>query len=309
MKNLEMIKKIYLVALLMFTGVFASNANVNLSSFTINPEYLVSGQVSVKNTSVATPIKFGLQFSRTLLPNGNVNSYSDGTATFTLILRTGNLTETPVGTVNVTNADYNGGAFLRVSNATATIPAGISSGYLVLKYTYYNTDQNKQLTVYLEDRIVYIQHTLPSRVPVYQWAGSLTGDYRLGLTEPGSPSKWTSRGIYFYAYNEQYPGTVPVYEFEGHVNDANGEPEFPENVTYYSTSNQTPPALPGLGSGWTTTTPKILFYAFPSQDGASVPVKCYSNPNRSNFLYLATGEISDYYSVINIAFYAYPYGS
>jgi len=305
MKNLILTKKLYLLVLLLFVNVFASNASVILNGFTIYDNFLKSGKLSVTNPSNSTPFKFRVSLTRQV--SGGV--YADGSCTITLVYKpdVNSSAETVISTAkNVTNSDYKNSVFANVDNIDATLPANISYGVVLVKWTYYNTNQQKTVTEYETRYVVTVAYTLPSKVPVYMWA-SATSDYRLGMSEPAISSEWSNRGIFYYAYNQQIPGTVPIYEFEGHVNDANGEPEFPDKVTYYSTSVQGPTeVLPGLGSAWTTVTPKVLFYAFPTQVAGTVPVYCYSNDAGNNFLFIATGEVADVLHQTHIAFYVYP---
>ena len=305
MKNLIFIKKLYLIAFLLIANVFAASASIVLSGFSINGNYLVSGRLNVTDPSVKLPFKFSVSLTR---PGASGGGYIDGSCTISLVWKpdVSSSAETVISTAkNVTNSNYVN-AFADISNIDATLPANTTYGVVLIKWTFYNTDQQKMVTEYEPRGVVAIQFN-PAKVPIYLLAGQITGDYCLGISEPGTGSKWFSRGIDFYAFKVQPTGGVPIYEYQGHVNDANGEPEFPENITYYATSLQEVlPVLPGLGSAWTTVTPKILFYAYPTQVAGTVPVYCYSNAAKNNFLFMATGEIADTYSVYRIAFYAYP---
>lgn len=293
----------------MFVGIIASKANVNLTALAVNSEYLISGRLSVSNPSAPTKFKFRFSLSRTILPGAGIN-YSNGAATVTLVHRySATLEGNEISVskpISISNSNYNNGGYTDVNNSEGELPAGIQSGSLLIKLTYYNTDQNKTITVFIPQTVVNIQYNPPAPVPVYQWTNNNNG-HRFGMTIPITSPIWNSRGIYFYAHNVQVQGSVPVYEFEGHVNDAEGQPElFGDYVSYYSTSSQIPTVLPGLGSGWSTNTPKVLFYAFPTQVEGTIPVYCYSNEQRNSFLFMATGEKPSNFTTIGIVFYAYP---
>lgn len=305
MRNLEVIKRICLLVLIIFTSVLASKASVMVNGIAVNPEYAVGGRLNVTNPAAPLNFKFRVNLSRSLV-FGSITDYTDGTATITLV--TGLNNEIQVSEpVQILNSQWDG-PYMTLVNIPATLPANIQSGSMLIKLTHWNSTQNKQETIFVSQQVINIQYTPPARVPVYMWAGIGSGSYKLALTEPTATTVWLNRGIYFYGYKVQIPGTVPIYEFEGNVNNASGQPEFPSFVTFYSSSAQTPMALPGLGSTWTTIPPKVLFYAFPSQAQGTVPVYAYNNENR-NFLFIASGELSDAWTMTHIAFYAYPYGS
>ena len=305
MRFLKKLTKILLAITLMFTGIITANASVSLSGLSVNSQYLVSGRLNVTNS--AAPTKF--KFSITLYRNSNsLGQFNDGTATATLVHRYNAAYEgneinlsTPI---SFTSANFDR-AYATKSEIEGELPAGIQSGSLLIKLTFFDTEQGQMRTVFFPQSVVNIQYTPPARVPVYEWLDSSTGDISLGMTIPVPSSRWNSRGIFFYAHNVQVPGSVPIYEFQGNMYNAEGQPGFPQHVTYYSTSTQQPITLPGLGSGWIGT-PKVLFYAFPTQVAGTLPVKCYSNAERNNFIFMATGEIADSYSPIQTVFYAYP---
>jgi len=285
-------------------------ANVTVGGLSINENNSAVGYLTVPNSAVKTNFEFRVDLSR-MLKAGSTD-FEDGNSTVSLVYTScgvcGNYT--PISAEKkVTNSDFKNPAtgwdmptahlFL-----SGELPSGITTGSVMLKFTYFDTNQNKTLTVYVSNIMIPIRYTPPSRVPVYEWV-STGGDYCLGMSIPVSSTKWNSRGIFFYAYNVQVPGTVPIYEFQGNVNDANGQPSWPQFVTFYSTSTQQPTILPGLGSSWTSS-PKVLFYAFQTQVAGTVPVYCYSNAERNNFVFMATGEIADSYTAIQTVFYAYP---
>lgn len=304
------LKNYLLLVFLFLINIITAKASVHVDKISMRENNTDVGYLTVVNSQVKTPFNYHVFLSRPLIPGST--SYEDATSTVSLVINCGSCSTYPSISADrqITNNDFknpNTGWDNAYTDLIlpAELPAGITSGDIMVKFTYYDTNQKKTLTIYLSSNLIPIRYTPPARVPVYEWVSN-TGSYCLGMTIPVSSTTWNSRGIFFYAYNVQVPGTVPVYEFQGHVNDADGEPEFPANVTYYSTSTQQPIVLPGLGSGWTSTPPKVLFYAFPTQVAGTVPVYCYSNAKRNNFVFMATGEIADSYSAIQTVFYAYP---
>lgn len=301
-----MIKKIYLLLLLIFAGVFASNANVNVTTIGLNSSVTGTSILHVTDTSIPTKFIFSIGLGRSILPIPGIN-YADGTAKVTLVYRVNPYSEgneiAVSKTMDVSNADYGNGPYMRLVNIQGELPANITGGSLLVKLTYYNTDQNKTLTVFASNSLINIQYTMPNPVPVYMWTASALGEYCLSLSLPTDP-KWSNVGAFFYAHERRVPGSFPVYEYLGHVNDENGNPSFPYLVRYYSTSHLPPTEiLPGNGSGWDSNY-RIAFYAFLSPTTGTIPVYCYRDAAPSNFLYMNTGEVAGFYQS-HVAFHAY----
>lgn len=153
----------------------------------------------------------------------------------------------------------------------AVLPKGKLNGGLYIRFKYFNSNQNKDVT---EERtneyipVVYTEKVIP-KAPIYLMQGigdivpgSNNGEFYLSsdgfwtndlprLSPDGvmvRPKVWLNKGRVMYGYKEQAPGTVPVYEFKGRSYKGNGEPGNPINLAYYSTSNQKP-TEPLTGSG------------------------------------------------------------
>ncbi|RQO71835.1 hypothetical protein DBR43_11395 [Pedobacter sp. KBW06] len=315
MKNLKSYKGICLLALFFFLNVFASkadNADILIQTFKIYPENLApGGGLSVSDKNASTPFKFHLDLSR---PARSTGGYYSGECSFVLVYKDNNNATIDLVSRKVTNADFNDGLGKPTGSAIipmdAVLPKGILNGMLYIRFTYFNSAQNKVVT---EERtneriqVIYTEKAVP-KAPIYMVAGTNNGEYYLSLNDAMStPAGWSNRGIYYHAYKTQAPGTIPVYEFKGKSYDNDGEPGLPANLTYYSTSNQKPTeALTGSGSAWEAAPSKVAFYAYSTQVPGTIPVYCYSHERMNLFLFIATGEVSDLLVKKHIAFYAFP---
>jgi len=126
-------------------------------------------------------------------------------------------------------------------------------------------------------------------VPVYRYFYNSWGksNHHLSLS-PNTPAGYAYEGIEFYAYKEQAPNTVPIYEIYNHgVVDHS-----------YSTSAET-------FGGYTQ--PSIVFYAYETAVGSAKPIYHYLRYGHDNFVTRQTPCPSGYDDK-GIAFYAYvPY--
>lgn len=161
-----MTKRIVLIALFLFVNVFISRASVTLSGLSVNPEYLVAGRLNVANPSVPTNFKFQVMVSRPLAAG---TSYQDGTCEVTLVYMaspnsSGSNSVAVSAPIQISNSNYSGG-YATLGNLPATLPANIKSGAVMIKLTYFDTNQNKTLTIYIPQQVVNIQYT-PS-IPNY----------------------------------------------------------------------------------------------------------------------------------------------
>ncbi|AMQ00307.1 hypothetical protein AY601_3441 [Pedobacter cryoconitis] len=165
MKSLNLIKKAFLLFALVIVNAFISKADVALNSFKIQAAYQVSGQLKVTDANVKTAFKFEVMLSRNLLANG---SYEDPTSTVTLVYSNcgvcGTYQEISAPR-QITNKDFKQGAtdwdsgyaYLQYDKAlTAELPAKITTGSLMIKLTYYDSNQKKTLTKYLSNNMIGI---------------------------------------------------------------------------------------------------------------------------------------------------------
>jgi hypothetical protein len=165
MKSLNLIKKAFLLFALVIVNTFISKADVALNSFKIQAAYQVSGQLKVTDANVKTAFKFEVMLSRNLLANG---SYEDPTSTVTLVYSNcgvcGTYQEISAPR-QITNKDFKQGAtdwdsgyaYLEYDKAlTAELPAKITTGSLMIKLTYYDSNQKKTLTKYLSNNMIGI---------------------------------------------------------------------------------------------------------------------------------------------------------
>lgn len=151
MKNLKPYKGICLLALFFFLNVFASKADVLIHAFKIYPDNLAPGgglSVSDKNTN--TPFKFYLDLSRYVRSTGG---YYSGECSFVLVYKDGNNAIIDLASRKVTDADFNDGLGRPTGSAIipmdAVLPKGKLSGMLYIRFTYFNSALNKEVT---EDR-------------------------------------------------------------------------------------------------------------------------------------------------------------
>lgn len=167
MKDFKINKKIYLVLLFIFTNFLVVKADVQLSGFKVLPVYLVSGKLNVANPNVITPFKFQVSLSRKLLSTGG---NEDGSCTITLMYAVCSSCTNPlyqeISTPRaVIEADYKDsfGHPSGFSNLTldAELPANITKGVLIIKFTYYNRDQQKMVTEYMSSNSIGIYYNEP----------------------------------------------------------------------------------------------------------------------------------------------------
>lgn len=230
MKNLKMTKRIVLIALFLFVNVFISRASVTLSGLSVNPEYLVSGRLNVTNPSVPTTFKFQVMVGRPLV--AGTTSYQDGTCEATLVYMlspnsSGSNSVAVSSPIQISNSSYSG-AYANVGNLSATLPANIRSGAVMIKLTYYDTDQKKTLTIYIPQHVVNIQYT-PTRSDIFDLvsyparrAGDNVPYYNiesnpLGIKLPGGnlEVRWNSTqlnsgSVNIYLYQETNSVTGPT---------------------------------------------------------------------------------------------------
>jgi hypothetical protein len=336
MKNLKSYKGICLLALFFFLNVFASkadNADVLIHAFKIYPENLApGGGLSVPDKNASTPFKFYMDLSRYARSTGG---YYSGECSFVIVYKDNNNATIDLASRKVTDADFNDGLGRPTSSAIipmdAVLPKGKLNGMLYIRFTYFNSALNKEVT---EDRtneriqVIYIEKAVP-KAPIYGIHG--VGDFVPGgnngefyLSSEGfwtndlprlspegvmvRPKVWLNKGRYIYAYKDQAPGTVPIYEFIGKSYKSNGNPGQPANVAYYSTSNQKPTeTLTGSGSYWESSPSKVAFYAYSTQIPGTLPVYCYKIESDNMFIFMQPNdELSDSYKQKDIVFYAFP---
>lgn len=154
MKNLKSYKGICLLALFFFLNVFASkadNADVSISAFKIYPENLASGGgLNVPDKNANTSFKFHVDLSRYSRSTGG---YYSGNCSFVLVYKDNYGATIDLASKDVTDANFNDASGRPTSSAiipmTAVLPQGKLNGMLYIRFKYFNSAQNKELT---EDR-------------------------------------------------------------------------------------------------------------------------------------------------------------
>ncbi|WP_157280302.1 hypothetical protein [Pedobacter borealis] len=305
-------KQIFILLAIMVIAT-GSYAQVTLQSFQIGQNYLEGTSLKVPNINVPTPFKFLVQVMRGINSNGG---FVSGNCVIKLYYTENqssdsNIPDDPTSllllTKNITSSDYNSSQAI-LADLDASLPANKQYGKILVRLEFLD-NQNINRVSYSSTRygIYIVPPAVIPKAPVYLIAGNSNGEYYLSLDDAMStPFGWSNRGIYYYGYKTQAPGTVPVYEFTGKSYDSSGSPGFPENLTYYSTSAQTPTqVLTGSGSNWSTTSSKVAFYAYNTQVAGTVPIYCYSHESVNLFLFTQNPP-GDSWIQKNIAFYAFP---
>lgn len=154
MKNLKPYKEICLLALFFFLNVFASkadNADVSISAFKIYPENLApGGGLNVPDKNANTSFKFHVDLSRFSRSTGG---YYSGNCSFVLVYKDNYGATIDLASKDVTDANFNDASGRPTSSAiipmTAVLPQGKLNGILYIRFKYFNSSQNKELT---EDR-------------------------------------------------------------------------------------------------------------------------------------------------------------
>lgn len=131
-------------------------------------------------------------------------------------------------------------------------PKGLTPLYELITDVNKRTEVENYIKQYLNDNQVNLSY---SKAPVhcYYNPGSNKHTYELDR-RLDNDNNWNYKGIYFYAYKDQAPGTVPVYHFYA--------PSTGDNQYSLSTNNDY--------SYWTLK--GVKFYAYSSQQLGSVPI-------------------------------------
>jgi len=134
-----------LFAVIVMANVSFCRANVSLSSFVINSQYVENGTVYV-NPATGREIFWGIELSRTILPGAGF-VYENGECTFTLIMRTGEGDVDVSSPITVTESSWRDRGVVTI-NQTTLIPVRSYYGSLYLKLHRYNTQSQKWEDVY-----------------------------------------------------------------------------------------------------------------------------------------------------------------
>ncbi|MCX2450891.1 hypothetical protein OQX61_06345 [Pedobacter sp. PLR] len=205
-------KNIFLLLLVFLANVFVLKADVRVYSFKIQPSYLApGGGLNVPKLNAKTPFKIAVSLSRSMFSNG---AYESGACKVTLVYAGYNGT-TELGTRDVTSADFNGTGFLTIG-MDAELAAGIVNGGLYLRFTYFDTPQQKLLTQERNNESIPLKYTGP-RAPISDlFTYPALNQFEVGVKLPNEEIelKWrkselggaSTVNITIYEIETTYPG-------------------------------------------------------------------------------------------------------
>lgn len=136
---------------------------VNVTSFSLPSTYLVSNKLNIPNPTLVTSFQFNVSLLRSLLSNGSYESVSG--SSITLVYSDcnfcGNYTEIST-TRALSEADFYQGSTNWPSNnaqltLNAELPVNKTTGFLMVKHVYFDSNQNKTLTEYISNATIGVQ--------------------------------------------------------------------------------------------------------------------------------------------------------
>ncbi|RHX88711.1 N,N-dimethylformamidase beta subunit family domain-containing protein [Leptospira stimsonii] len=146
------------------------------------------------------------------------------------------------------------------------------------------SDTRKEGSISIRNQLQNTQ-TIPASslmLPIYSYEyrdtfGSQVFYYSL---DSNTPTDWTPKGAAFYAFNNQRPGTVPIYQY--YAVDSGGYYRFMYSSNLYCAI--------GTSCGWYNS--GIAFYAYPNARNYTKPVFAYVvDSPQQRFLYSANAYV------------------
>lgn len=150
-------KKLFLIASILLVNVLAVNAMVNVTAFSLPANYLVSEKLNIPNPTLNTSFQFNVSFLRYLLSNGSFEGVTNSSVTLVYSDCGECGTYTEISTIrHLSEAD-----FYQSNNAhltlNAQLPANKTTGFIMVKHVYFDTNQNKILTQYISNSKIFVQ--------------------------------------------------------------------------------------------------------------------------------------------------------